>query len=65
MERYFALKISFLNFSETKKFSTEIVLTFRSSRLYMKKIRVSVRIRQMNKIHLMDYRKLFARLSAF
>ena len=29
MERYFALKISFLNFSETKKFSTEIVLTFR------------------------------------
>ena len=29
MERYFALKISFLNFSETKKFSTESVLTFR------------------------------------
>ena len=29
MERYFTLKISFFNFLETKKFSTESLLTFR------------------------------------
>ena len=54
MERYFALKLKRLNFSETKKFSTESFLTLRELQpvvlingFLIKKIRVSTKHKQL------------------